>query len=450
MRDWRRRAASFALATLAVTLAVVMIGSASAQQQSGGGSKERTITVSVPEEGEHFVRLLPSPDAKQPEPLPRRFLEKTFRVSFQPDGFGSKPRIAVDDPKTGLSAIRPLTGPDAPKGDVLDLKAADFDHVRELHVVVAYEGKPVATARVSLKPRTGPEVSRTLDPAKKGVAIFEDIPMGRGRVTVSYGEGYTQTQDVEIGGGTKGGEPPTITVAVPNRVPTLEDATPPTGEEAGGTGSSPEGVSSSTPPRPEGKGLAGLLGTLLGLAIGAGAIYILYRWAMSGGLAATLKKAGIEVSGPQAEDTKPTPWRPAAPPTPVVADPSLCQFCGQKKDEAGNCACTLAPGAAATPAAPVTQQPRLVGMAGVYAGAIFPLEGAVSVGREPTNGIALPNDNTVSRRHASLRVEAGGCVITDEGSSNGTYVNGVRITAPQTLRPGDEVQIGGTRFRFEM
>ena len=42
----------------------------------------------------------------------------------------------------------------------------------------------------------------------------------------------------------------------------------------------------------------------------------------------------------------------------------------------------------------------------------------------------------------------GGFVIRDQGSSNGTFVNGARVTeAP--LRPGDEVSIGGTRFRFE-
>jgi pSer/pThr/pTyr-binding forkhead associated (FHA) protein len=39
--------------------------------------------------------------------------------------------------------------------------------------------------------------------------------------------------------------------------------------------------------------------------------------------------------------------------------------------------------------------------------------------------------------------------VTDLGSSNGVFVNGVRIGGSQPLRSGDEVQIGNTRFRFE-
>jgi pSer/pThr/pTyr-binding forkhead associated (FHA) protein len=39
--------------------------------------------------------------------------------------------------------------------------------------------------------------------------------------------------------------------------------------------------------------------------------------------------------------------------------------------------------------------------------------------------------------------------VIDEGSSNGTYVNGQRIAGRQALSPGDEVQVGSARFRFE-
>jgi hypothetical protein len=186
------------------------------------------------------------------------------------------------------------------------------------------------------------------------------------------------------------------------------------------------------------------------MAVGAGAIYLLYRWYASGGMAATLKKAGIEVSGPSAETPPQAPWTPNAPQAPVVADPTLCPYCGQRKDAAGHCACSAEPGPGGVAAlSPSAGQPRLVGSAGQYATTVFPLSGTVTVGREPSNAIALSDDNTVSRRHAVLRDEDGAYVIADEGSSNGVYVNGVRISAPQPLRPGDEVQIGATRFRFE-
>jgi pSer/pThr/pTyr-binding forkhead associated (FHA) protein len=73
----------------------------------------------------------------------------------------------------------------------------------------------------------------------------------------------------------------------------------------------------------------------------------------------------------------------------------------------------------------------------------------VSIGREATNTVSLSNDNTVSRRHASIEQSGGSYVIRDEGSSNGVYVNGVKISGMQPIHSGDEIQIGNTRFRFE-
>lgn len=99
-----------------------------------------------------------------------------------------------------------------------------------------------------------------------------------------------------------------------------------------------------------------------------------------------------------------------------------------------------------------TNGARLVASAGLYSGSVFPLDGvSLDIGRDPGNPIALPNDTNVSRRHATLRNEGGQFVITDNDSSNGTFVNGVRIASqtPTPLRSGDEATIGGTRFRFE-
>jgi pSer/pThr/pTyr-binding forkhead associated (FHA) protein len=81
-------------------------------------------------------------------------------------------------------------------------------------------------------------------------------------------------------------------------------------------------------------------------------------------------------------------------------------------------------------------------------GQIYPISGEATIGRDPGNAVSLSMDTTVSRRHAVIAAADGGYVIRDQGSSNGTFVNGARVTdAP--LRPGDEVSIGGTRFRFE-
>lgn len=128
-------------------------------------------------------------------------------------------------------------------------------------------------------------------------------------------------------------------------------------------------------------------------------------------------------------------------------DPNTCQFCGQKRDSSGRCACTIG----AVPNQPsVSEGPMLVGIQGIYAGTIFkiPASGAL-VSREQPAEIALVNDQTVSRRHAYINASGGNYTIKDEGSSNGTTVNGVKITE-QAIKAGDEIGIGGSRFRFEI
>ncbi|WP_027892600.1 phage tail protein [Calidithermus chliarophilus] len=68
---------------------------------------------------------------------------------------------------------------------------------------------------------------------------------------------------------------------------------------------------------------------------------------------------------------------------------------------------------------------------------------SLTIGRVPDNGLVLPIP-PVSRHHAELRLTAQGPVIIDLGSTNGTYVGGVRLVAHQEfpLIPGIPVQIG--------
>jgi two-component system NtrC family sensor kinase len=64
------------------------------------------------------------------------------------------------------------------------------------------------------------------------------------------------------------------------------------------------------------------------------------------------------------------------------------------------------------------------------------------VGRESR---ALPlSDNTVSRRHAELVPGDDGWVLRDLGSSNGTYINGLRVTGRYQLKLGDQIRVGRT------
>ena len=84
---------------------------------------------------------------------------------------------------------------------------------------------------------------------------------------------------------------------------------------------------------------------------------------------------------------------------------------------------------------------------GPDAGKVFPLHGRETViGRGP-KGIVL-KDIDVSRIHAVFQIQdEGQVVVHDQGSTNGTYVNGVRV-AETTLKSGDEIRIGATKCRF--
>ena len=69
-----------------------------------------------------------------------------------------------------------------------------------------------------------------------------------------------------------------------------------------------------------------------------------------------------------------------------------------------------------------------------------------TIGREPDCDMTLA-DETVSRWHASLeRTAAGGWLLADLGSTNGTRLNGWRVTSPIPVRPGDMVSFGAATY----
>jgi adenylate cyclase len=70
------------------------------------------------------------------------------------------------------------------------------------------------------------------------------------------------------------------------------------------------------------------------------------------------------------------------------------------------------------------------------------------IGRSDHNRIQI-TDPLISREHAIIRRDAKGlCYLTDAGSSNGTSLNGVPVTAPVLLNHGDVIEIGGQRLTF--
>jgi len=64
----------------------------------------------------------------------------------------------------------------------------------------------------------------------------------------------------------------------------------------------------------------------------------------------------------------------------------------------------------------------------------------LTIGRVSGNDIVLRDPGT-SKRHARLVIKDGRFIVVDMKSTNGTYVNGQRITAPRVVKPGDAIVI---------
>ena len=93
---------------------------------------------------------------------------------------------------------------------------------------------------------------------------------------------------------------------------------------------------------------------------------------------------------------------------------------------------------------------RLVAVQGPYTGQSFPLShNPAVIGRAQERDIPLPADTSVSRSHARITYTDGRHFISDEGSSNGTFVNGGRISEARLLSSGDTITLADTAFRYE-
>jgi FHA domain len=73
----------------------------------------------------------------------------------------------------------------------------------------------------------------------------------------------------------------------------------------------------------------------------------------------------------------------------------------------------------------------------------------LTLGRGSQNDIQLKRDEYASSTHARFEPRRDGVWLEDIGSTNGTYLNGIRLTRPKRLSSGDIVRIGETELRYE-
>jgi hypothetical protein len=74
---------------------------------------------------------------------------------------------------------------------------------------------------------------------------------------------------------------------------------------------------------------------------------------------------------------------------------------------------------------------------------------ALLLGRGSRNDVDLGRDEYASSKHARIEPRRDGVWLEDVGSTNGTYLNGIRLTHPKRLEPGDVMRVGETELRYD-
>jgi len=360
-------------------------------------------------------------------------------------------RVVVWDQKAGIVAVKKLADV---KEDTWDVKSTDFSNVAAVNLSIEYAGKPVASASVDLKDGNRTQ-TQLLDPSAKGVVSFFIVKAGKIESSVKYRSNgamatpVNQTFDLSTASSTA----PNFRVALPDKVDTVGDAAnstvAPTRDTGGAAPSNATpGQASST-----GSGRAPIQSNPLGtivvllatLAAICGVAYAGFMYVKKNPdkAKATFEQMGIQI--PKAPDdalnagVPNVPLQAPAPPQPVQ---KIMLGDATPDPLAGTAAVSLgAVGVSAVAASPQLRS---------SSGDVIPIpDTPLIVGRDPGLGLSLVGESTVSRKHAEVVKSAGGVVVKDLGSTNGTFVNGARLQGEVVLRAGDEVQFGAIRFRYE-
>jgi hypothetical protein len=306
-----------------------------------------------------------------------------------------------------------------------------------VRIRVEHEGRPVKAASVRINGGT----PRVIDEAAEGVATFENVRLGEIKVEASFKLGRrdrVRRQSFELPARRDEREPTFVfaltdkvdTIAAPVSVPTPEKTPAATPKAA-----SKEGT------RSVGSLLGSILVFVLTLA-GAGALlYFGLKWVQNNQekTAGALNKIGVPmdpvVTDPVAPDPPTAAPVVAGPPQPIVLDPSATP--DTPMDLTPPVAAIVLTGGG---------DPRFVDSQGMP----WPIpDGVSTVGRELSNPLNFNGEQTLSRRHAEVVRNGTSVIVRDAGSTNGTFVNGQKVMGDTVLKPGDQVQFGAVRLRFE-
>jgi hypothetical protein len=363
--------------------------------------------------------------------------ENTPTVQFaDADPKGGKWSVHIADQETGNEAIIPV-----PATGQAEVKPEDFRYITRVSLQVSDpKGGIPDVAILTLKDAKGTVQSVTLATQDAGKAGFQNVAAGEASVTVQQGA-QANRQTVSLRLDLKRPAPALelpVTVTLPDGMHTSASA--PAAQHAAS-----EPAPSTAPPISHGF-LNGFIGFLIALLVFGGLALMVVRSLQRKGVTAksALAAAGVQLP----DDPEPIPIVQAEPPKPV--DPTICPFCGARKEANAPCTQCAVGSRAQSSAAPSQAGPlRLVCVAGPRAGESFTIVQGLTVGRDPSRDVSMTDDSALSRQHATFEVSGGSIAVVDNGSSNGTWVNGRRVDR-NVLNAGDEVAMGSSRFRVEV
>ncbi len=292
-----------------------------------------------------------------------------------------------------------------------------------------------------------------IDTSSNGSTEFYDVKPGDVAVEVHYHSGAASKsqkqsfkvdlkRDVAV---------PMLVVALTGDVATVGPGTPDSGEVGPGTAAgSPASSSEAAPPRPltpqqkKVGAFAQIAVYLFGVLFAAAVIWFGYMWLQNNHTKAqsALKRVGLTLDD----------HSPFDPTTSNAINTALTPPAPQPVQQ------ILLSDATPTPLTPVHQPQPAYGATSIASspqlkrdnGEVFQLpEGSSTLGRDAAVPLSFPSENSLSRRHAEVVRTGNKVIVRDLGSTNGTFVNGNKVATDTPLHPGDSVQFGAIRFRYE-
>lgn len=391
------------------------------------GQTTKVVSVTFPVEGDREVWV---GSLSQPDKLGHVETVQGTGVKLSVDPGDTDAAVYVHDKRTGNVAVQPVG--QIVKTGLWKVTSKDETRVYSLKFHLSSQSRPVKNALLRAKTKQE-ERTVLVDAADKGGAEVRNILAGQVEITVDYKVGReAKTTAPQIFEAKLGAGPAKVkTIDIQSDVPTIEDPKDIPDTNSNSESQTHEKVAPDVPQAPN--PLVSLLNVLIGLGVVAAVGFGIYSWAKKNPkqLDDGLKKLGLGEQDPAPLDTPLVPQQPQP----------------LKQIDLGAQAAYVPDVPTVVNSSMAIPNPRLVQSDGKVH---LLSDGANAVGREAGLSVSCVGESSVSRHHATLTVSGSEITVSDEGSTNGTYVNGQKVSGPVNLRQGDVVQFGAAQFTVEV